>query len=81
MLLEVPDAQAPMFDRFDSNWKRPSSAMSMAEIETTALAQLIGRDGERDRLRAALMSARVVVVTGPVGVGKSALAVDVARRR
>jgi DNA-binding SARP family transcriptional activator/predicted ATPase len=41
------------------------------------LIEVVGRDGERATLAARLRSARLVTVTGPGGVGKTTLAVDV----
>ncbi|MBG0564789.1 tetratricopeptide repeat protein [Actinoplanes sp. NEAU-A11] len=42
------------------------------------LAPLIGRDADRDRVRAALARARLVTLTGPGGVGKTRLALAAA---
>jgi len=42
------------------------------------LAPLIGRDKDRPRLLALLQAHPLVTVTGPGGVGKTRLAVDVA---
>ncbi|MFD8597950.1 BTAD domain-containing putative transcriptional regulator [Kitasatospora sp. NPDC059646] len=45
------------------------------------LTGLIGRDGARDRLAALLDAHRLVTLTGTGGIGKSRLAVEVARAR
>jgi predicted ATPase/DNA-binding CsgD family transcriptional regulator len=42
---------------------------------------LLGREGELDRLTRQLASARLVTLTGPGGIGKTRLAVEVAQRR
>ncbi len=43
--------------------------------------RLVGRGAELDAVEAALAAGRVVVITGPPGVGKSAVAVAAAHRR
>src|SRR5262252_9896994 len=46
---------------------------------TAALTRFIGRDCERDMLAGALRDGRLVTLHGPGGVGKTRLAVEVAR--
>jgi MoxR-like ATPase len=46
---------------------------------TTAPSQLVGRDAELDKIRACLEAQRNVLLEGPVGVGKTHLALAVTR--
>jgi predicted ATPase len=51
-----------------------SAGRSAAMEPRTPTDTLVGRDDDLRRLHAAILRHRVVVITGPVGVGKSALA-------
>jgi predicted ATPase/DNA-binding XRE family transcriptional regulator len=51
----------------------PAGRTAVMELRTPTDA-LVGRDDDLRRLHAAMLRHRVVVITGPVGVGKSALA-------
>jgi predicted ATPase/DNA-binding SARP family transcriptional activator len=56
----------------------PESAPAAAPRLAAPLTPLIGRDTDRDRVRAALAGARLVTLTGPGGVGKTRLAIAAA---
>jgi predicted ATPase/DNA-binding SARP family transcriptional activator len=46
----------------------------------TALSTFVGRDDELSRLEVAARRSRLITLTGPAGVGKSRLAIELARR-
>lgn len=61
---------------------RTSSAPSTEASEIPGAAtDLIGRDDDLDRLADALLTARVLTLTGTGGIGKSRLAEEIARRQ
>ncbi|WP_143220102.1 AfsR/SARP family transcriptional regulator, partial [Actinomadura sp. CNU-125] len=59
---------------------RPPLAPLAAARPPVPRTELIGRDTEPDAVAAALREARLVTVTGPGGVGKTRLALEVAAR-
>ncbi|HJV08502.1 MAG TPA: tetratricopeptide repeat protein, partial [Acidimicrobiales bacterium] len=59
---------------------RPPAGRPTATNLPTALSTFVGRDGELPRLEAAARRSRLVTLIGPAGVGKSRLAVELARR-
>jgi predicted ATPase/DNA-binding SARP family transcriptional activator len=58
---------------------RPQGSGGVTSLPTPT-APLVGREALLEQLEAAVSSSRVVTLTGPGGVGKSSLAIEVARR-
>ena len=58
----------------------PAPARADATNLPTALSTFVGRAGELPELEAAARRSRLLTLTGPAGVGKSRLAVELARR-
>lgn len=63
----------------DRNFPRPRTVDDSPHNLPAALTRFIGRDAERGRLRGLLGRHRLITVTGTGGIGKSRLAVQVAR--
>src|SRR4051794_10874432 len=62
----------------------PDSAAAPGPAEhnlPTPLTSLIGRERELNEIARALRDARLITVTGPVGVGKTRVALELARRQ
>jgi predicted ATPase/class 3 adenylate cyclase len=79
-LAEPEDVVQIVAPGLNSDFPPLTSSVTAASNLVASRTTFVGRDEEMDRLEHALTAAQLVTLVGPGGVGKSRLAVEIARR-